>query len=380
MCFDTTSSNTGRMNGACVLIEQGLKVEMLFLACRHHILELVVGAVFTTCLGVSASPEVLLFKRFKSCWKYINKNAFEDAKTDQNMAKSLGDINGDITDFIKTKLLEVQPRNDYRKLLELSLIVLGGIPIRGIRFTAPGAMHQARWMSKVIYSMKIWLFRSQFKLTTKELKGITEVVIFGIRVYLKAWMTAPLAISAPRNDLNLLKTLIKYEQVNPKVSKAAATKMANHMWYLSEDLVGLAFFDDHVATSTKCQMVQALKKDNCKDSTKRAQIDMQTVENVQLHDFVSKKSRDLFEKMDLPDAFLEVHPETWEDREDFKKSLRILKAMNVVNDHAERGVSLIQEYSNRITKNEDQLQFLLQVVQEHRRAFPDSKKCTLARN
>ena len=155
MCFDTTSSNTGRMNGACVLIEQGLKVELLFLACRHHILELVVGAVFTTCLEVSASPEVLLFKRLKSCWKYIDQNAFEDAKTDQNIAKSLGDINGDITDFIKTKLLEVQPRNDYRELLELSLIVLGGTPIRGIRFTAPGAMHQARWMSKVIYSMKI---------------------------------------------------------------------------------------------------------------------------------------------------------------------------------------------------------------------------------
>ena len=107
----------------------------------------------------------------------------------------------------------------------LLLIVLGGVPIRGIRFTAPGAMHQARWMSKVIYSMKVWLFRSQFKLTTKELKSITEVVIFCILVYLKTWMTPPLAISAPRNDLNLLKTLIKYEQVNPKVSKAAATKM-----------------------------------------------------------------------------------------------------------------------------------------------------------
>ena len=176
------------------------------------------------------------------------------------MAKSLGDINGDITDFIKTKLLQVQPRNDYRELLELSLIVLGGIPIRGIRFTAPGAMHQARGMSKVIYSMKIWLFRSQFKLTTKGLKGITEVVIFGIRVYLKAWMTAPLAISAPRNDLNFLNTLIKYEQVNPKVSKAAATKMANHMWYLSEDLVGLAFFDDRVPTSTKCSHIFQLRQ------------------------------------------------------------------------------------------------------------------------
>ena len=37
------------------------------------------------------------------------------------MAKSLGDINDDITDFIKTKLLEVQPRNDYQELLELCL-------------------------------------------------------------------------------------------------------------------------------------------------------------------------------------------------------------------------------------------------------------------
>ena len=54
--------------------------------------------------------------------------------------------------------------------------------------------------------------------------------------------------------------------------------------------------------------------------------------------------------------------------------------MNVVNDHAERGVSLTEEYSNSITKNEDQLQFLLQVVQEHRKAFPNSKKCTLTRN
>ena len=80
MCFDTTSSNTGRVNGACVLIEKGLKVELLFLVCRHHILELVVGAVFTTCWGVSASPEVLLFKRFKSCRKYIDQNVLRMQK------------------------------------------------------------------------------------------------------------------------------------------------------------------------------------------------------------------------------------------------------------------------------------------------------------
>lgn len=40
MCFDTTSTNTGHLNGACVLLEQMLGRSLLALACRHHILRL----------------------------------------------------------------------------------------------------------------------------------------------------------------------------------------------------------------------------------------------------------------------------------------------------------------------------------------------------
>ena len=49
----------------------------------------------------------------------------------------------------------------------------------------------------------------------------------------------------------------------------------------------------------------------------------------------------------------------------------------VVSDQAERGVALIEEFSGHLTKDEDQLQFLLQVVQEHRRAYPNVLKKTL---
>ena len=56
MCFDTTNSNTGRLAGACVLLEQKLDRELLSLACRHHILELVISAVFKICLGTTSSP------------------------------------------------------------------------------------------------------------------------------------------------------------------------------------------------------------------------------------------------------------------------------------------------------------------------------------
>ena len=86
------------------------------------------------------------------------------------------------------------------------------------------------------------MFRSQFTLTSKEKKGLRDIVIFTIRVYIKAWMTAPLAVSAPNNDLLLLKSLVLYEDVNKAISKAAIKKLAGHLWYLSEDLIGLAFF------------------------------------------------------------------------------------------------------------------------------------------
>ena len=48
-----------------------------------------------------------------------------------------------------------------------------------------------------------------------------------------------------------------------------------------------------------------------------------------------------------------------------------------INHQAERGVALIQEFSGLLTRDEDQIQFLLQVVHEHRKAFPDSNKKTL---
>ena len=61
MSFDTTASYTGGRNGTCVLIEQKMGKHLLHFACRHHILELVVHAVFVRVLGCSSSPELLPF-------------------------------------------------------------------------------------------------------------------------------------------------------------------------------------------------------------------------------------------------------------------------------------------------------------------------------
>ena len=50
--FDTTSSNTGIHKGSCVLLQEMLQRQLLWLACRHHILELLVKAAYHQVLEI----------------------------------------------------------------------------------------------------------------------------------------------------------------------------------------------------------------------------------------------------------------------------------------------------------------------------------------
>lgn len=51
--------------------------------------------------------------------------------------------------------------------------------------------------------------------------------------------------------------------------------------------------------------------------------------------------------------------------------------MRVVNDIAERGVALMDEYNKLHTTDEDQKQYLLLLLKQYRKKYPDSKKSTL---
>ena len=75
--FDTTASNTGRLNGACVLLERKLLKDLLWLACRHHVFELVCGDVFEKFSGPTSGPNVALFRRFQEFWPQIDQDDFK---------------------------------------------------------------------------------------------------------------------------------------------------------------------------------------------------------------------------------------------------------------------------------------------------------------
>ena len=55
---------------------------------------------------------------------------------------------------------------------------------------------------------------------------------------------------------------------------------------------------------------------------------------------------------------------------------KLVQGIQITNDYAESEMALIQEYNRVVTRDEYQLQFLMQIVTERWRAFPGSKKST----
>ena len=371
MSFDTTSSNTGCKSGACTLLEQMIGRDLLHLACRHHMLEIVIEKVFVACDIPSTGPDILLFKRFQQQWKFIDRDQFqvlEDNVTERE----------EILTFCRMRLAIKQPRDDYRELLELTMIFLGATPSRGIRFMQPGALHRARWMARVIYAIKLCLFRSQFVMTKREEAGMKRFATFGVVVYVRAWFEAPDAAAAPANDLALLKTLASYD--DKYISEAALTAFSRHLWYLSESLVALSFFDSDTCMSVKRDMVRALDvQASNHEPLKRIKVDASTVafSSKTVADFVTDRSRYFFDQLSLNSDFLNVDPSEWETRADYQGAAEFVRTIKVVNDAAERGVSLMQSYNSILTKNEEQKQYILQVVEQHRQKFRNATKAAV---
>jgi len=73
LVFETTASNTGLKNGAGAFIESSIGQELSWVACRHHVIALVLASVFSILFGTTGGPDVAMFKRFQRCWPNIKK-------------------------------------------------------------------------------------------------------------------------------------------------------------------------------------------------------------------------------------------------------------------------------------------------------------------
>lgn len=371
--FDTTASNSGRLNGSCVLLEQMLNRPILFLACRHHIFEIILQSVFSySKLTVMSGPEIPIFKRFKNNWNQIDQTKFNTWVSDNEVKQILHKIADDVIVYCKNALNQYLPRDDYKEFLELVIIFLGGVPPKGINFKRPGGYHLARWMCKGIYCLKIYIFQEQFKMTKAEISSLKTICCFIVKCYIEFWFRSPNAIEAPYNDVLFLRKLEDYKSDDKQVAELAMKKFINHLWYLGEETACFSLFDDRIDNHVKKQMAKKLLEyDELEDDEFNTEIQKKYVlkigdvskflkQDLPL-ELLTPKSKNIFRRFQLSTEFLYQNPENWPNIESYTKAKNIIHHLSVINDAAERGVKLMEDFNTQFTKNENQKQYVLKV-------------------
>ena len=188
-CFDTTSSNSGINSGSCVLLQQLLNRQLLWLACRHHIPELILKAAFQSLFGKTTSPVETLFSTLKSSWKSLDLSNLLPSNYCL-LRSSVDSILEFLDDRLLSDNLQHLTRGDYKELLELSKVCLGGTIERkktySYQLSRPGADHHARWVSECLYIIKLSLLQHQIDtISPQTKKKINTMASFILFVYIK---------------------------------------------------------------------------------------------------------------------------------------------------------------------------------------------------
>ena len=101
------------------------------------------------------------------------------------------------------------PRCDYKELIELTIVMLGGT-LDGFSIKFPGPDHHARWMIKALYILKIHLLLNVFIITEEERRKVILLSEFIHIFYIKHWFESSLTTAAPRSDLTFIAKIMKY--------------------------------------------------------------------------------------------------------------------------------------------------------------------------
>ncbi|KAJ4925994.1 hypothetical protein JOQ06_008179, partial [Pogonophryne albipinna] len=269
MAFDTTASNTGHLTAACIAIQLSLGRPLLWSGCRHHIGEVLLNQVFTDLkVETSRSPEVTLFTRLREKWNLLPQESssqwsrYIPGNTEQPL---LGKLRAELVRCAKE--VTDHKRGDYREFVQLCLVFLdtGGEEQTAVTFQRPGALHKARWMAKLLYTLKLALMKQHIALlpqgtitTRQQVPKIRAFDIFITHIYAKWWLTCEKSVDAAWNDLTLYHHLQAYKAVDEGIAASAIKALERHRWYLTSEMLSLALFSSKVSNEDKRALASAI--------------------------------------------------------------------------------------------------------------------------
>lgn len=338
---DTENLNTGQTNGVCAEIERQLKKPLLHLMCRHHVFELVLKSVFEAIFGPTTGPNVTTFNILKESWNRIKNGGFVYAPLSEEQM-----IDPEVSKLAEETIRIIGPqakivRNDYAELNNLVLKFLGSF--NRTAFHVPGATNNARWMSRAIYALKLYLFRNQIDLNPEFIDALERFCMFVSLIYIKFWNQSTNVTDAPVNDIEFLKEIEQYSQIDLEISNVALTTFQRHLWYLGDELVVLALFSDKVSIKEKIDMRSMLVQRVGQRTHNSIKVTDQIgdIQNLTLDQFMSVRSFFLLDLLQVDTEFLMKDPTDWNKSKSYCRAKRkIHDLITVVNDSAERALQL----------------------------------------
>lgn len=391
MTFDTTSSNTGHLSAACIAIQNKLQRAVLWSGCRHHIGEVILSHVFNDLkIEASKSPDVTVFTRVRSNWDLLpHSSEHADHFRPEDHSAQAQELLATMRDETTACIAEVTEflRDDYREFAEMSLVFLN--TAKGdVHFRRPGALHKARWMAKLIYSLKIALTENSIAqlppgtiTSRQQLPKIRAFVTFVTHVYCVWWLTCKKTVDAPWNDLQLYKRLLQYESVDKNISQSAIRAFSRHMWYLTAEMIPLALFSSQVPPSERQALADALLQVQPTNELQspqnrfgsgwgKPQFPTTINSTTRLCDLVGVDSWFTMYRLQIDNRFLYLPVIEWDTSAAYITSVQNAAAVNVVNDGAERGVKLATDFVDT-ARSDEHFQNVLQVVEHDRKRNPN---------
>lgn len=348
---DTTAVNTGEYGGVCVLFENEVNQEVLNLMCRHHIFETILSYAFTSTFGVVDAPTTTLVDILKTQWSQIKSRGFRYLPCEPYILEhsTLRNLYIDAKRILINHSRSKFVRDDYAELTDLCLKFFGVETKK--QFMVPSSNSKARWMSKPIYCLKIYLFREEMELDGDFEQEILQFVLFVALIYCKHWNRCTNAVDAPINDMELIDELQQYSEYNAQLANAVLNAFENHLWYLGEELVILSLFSEKVSVETKNMIALRLASSRNLDqprSTNSKRL-RHYMDGMQLPDLVTQRSRLIFLLLEIEPTFLLKNAQIWNSDRNYRKVKKMIQDLIVVvNDPAERAL----QRANHIIKNQ----------------------------
>ena len=141
--------------------------------------------------------------------------------------------------------------------------------------------------------------------------------------------------------------MYKYMEVDKAVANAAISSFKNHLWYLTPDLVPLALFGDG-SVQMKSNIAVAILKSDSYSNRFGFGFGKPVFPNInaaiKVEDLVSQDSWQFFKHMKINPTFLTKPVVSWMEDMKYVQGKGKVDALKVMNDSAERGVKLADDF------------------------------------